>query len=560
MSLVGRWRIALVAGAMMLSWSAPIMAGSAVDVPDKHWAAASVEKLIERGVIKLDPKGKFQGGKALTRYEMAELVHRTLEQMDEVHAAMMSKDDANELKQLVRDLADEIVELRAGRDEDQVARDALMKDWEEFKKEHATKIKKLEETRSSIKWTGNSRFRYQHTQVDDGAKGKGSTRRNGQNIRLDGRIPVDPSMFMHFRLRVEQPMRRLGDNAGGTSTDNGSTFHLQYLYLDKKDVLGGDWRIGRQYDGIGNNFLFVDYYDGFTYKAKMGHDKRWGFTGILLSQNTANTVAKSHGHHANILSVDYTFPKNHNLALSRYENNAESDKFGVVGSKERWGAIDIKGKFTDKWEYFGTYAVYDNQFGENDVTASKPAYLRGDTDNCGVIAAIKYLPNKKFNIQGMWTRQLDNFRAFDVLTDLYYLEIPYHPLEHTLNALSLTAQIPGFATPQGTLVGWPNRAAPAGGVAEGRPAMGAYLQDIHGFQDMQLHGEYALRSNLKLVVVGDWLKKAKSSYAYPDATAVTARLRYKYNPNHTIELRGIRVVVDNGRSANDLRTEYYIKF
>jgi hypothetical protein len=228
MNLVGRWKVALVAGAMMVSLCAPIQAGTAVDVPDKHWAAASVEKLIERGVIKLDPKGKYLGSKALTRYEMAELVHRTLEQMDDVHAAMMSKEDANELKQLVRDLADEIVELRSGRDEDQVARDALKKEWEEFKKEHVTKIKKLEETRSSIKWSGNTRFRYQHTQVDNGAGGKGSTRKNGQNIRLDGRIPVDPSMFIFTRIRVDQPMRRDAD-AAATTADGGSNFRLQYL-------------------------------------------------------------------------------------------------------------------------------------------------------------------------------------------------------------------------------------------------------------------------------------------------------------------------------------------
>ena len=55
------------------------------DVKPDHWAYAAVEDLAKKGLIKgYPPDGKFLGGRTLTRYEMATIIKRILDRMDEI--------------------------------------------------------------------------------------------------------------------------------------------------------------------------------------------------------------------------------------------------------------------------------------------------------------------------------------------------------------------------------------------------------------------------------------------------------------------------------------------
>src|SRR5437764_1447244 len=76
--------IALVATAPLLAVGA-----RAQDVPSDvkpdHWAYAAVEDLAKKGLIKgYPPDGKFLGGRTLTRYEMATIIKRVIDRMDEI--------------------------------------------------------------------------------------------------------------------------------------------------------------------------------------------------------------------------------------------------------------------------------------------------------------------------------------------------------------------------------------------------------------------------------------------------------------------------------------------
>ena len=71
--------------------AAPILSGSAgaqdvpQDVKPDHWAYAAVEDLAKKGLIKgYPPDGKFLGGRTLTRYEMATILKRVLDRMDDL--------------------------------------------------------------------------------------------------------------------------------------------------------------------------------------------------------------------------------------------------------------------------------------------------------------------------------------------------------------------------------------------------------------------------------------------------------------------------------------------
>jgi hypothetical protein len=55
------------------------------DVKPDHWAYAAVEDLAKKGLIKgYPPDGRFLGGRTLTRYEMATILKRILDRMDDM--------------------------------------------------------------------------------------------------------------------------------------------------------------------------------------------------------------------------------------------------------------------------------------------------------------------------------------------------------------------------------------------------------------------------------------------------------------------------------------------
>src|SRR3954453_613968 len=69
--------------------SLPVTAVCAQDTPPDikpdHWAYAAVEDLAKKGLIKgYPPDGRFLGGRTLTRYEMATIIKRILDRMDDI--------------------------------------------------------------------------------------------------------------------------------------------------------------------------------------------------------------------------------------------------------------------------------------------------------------------------------------------------------------------------------------------------------------------------------------------------------------------------------------------
>ena len=53
--------------------------GSLADVPKDHWSYAAIDMLVQDGIIEGNPDGTFEGGRAMSRYEMAAIVARAVE-------------------------------------------------------------------------------------------------------------------------------------------------------------------------------------------------------------------------------------------------------------------------------------------------------------------------------------------------------------------------------------------------------------------------------------------------------------------------------------------------
>jgi len=53
------------------------------DVPKDHWAADSVQKLADKGIVKGYPDNTYKGDKPVTRYELAATLQRMIEYIEQ---------------------------------------------------------------------------------------------------------------------------------------------------------------------------------------------------------------------------------------------------------------------------------------------------------------------------------------------------------------------------------------------------------------------------------------------------------------------------------------------
>ena len=94
----------------VLIFSSTVGAINLKDVPKEHWAYKSVKRLVEKGYLTLYEDGTFSGEKKVTRYELAVLVARML---DNINQGKKETDiqDVERLRQLSVEFRDELVEV-----------------------------------------------------------------------------------------------------------------------------------------------------------------------------------------------------------------------------------------------------------------------------------------------------------------------------------------------------------------------------------------------------------------------------------------------------------------
>lgn len=93
---------AAIAGALTVAFAVPAFANAFSDVPVKHWAYDSVNKLAQAGVVDGYGDGTFRGDKTMTRYEMAQIVAKAMNKTG------ISAGDKATLEQLEKEFASEL--------------------------------------------------------------------------------------------------------------------------------------------------------------------------------------------------------------------------------------------------------------------------------------------------------------------------------------------------------------------------------------------------------------------------------------------------------------------
>lgn len=79
-----KWTAAMAAGLLLLGAAGPSHAqGKFPDVSPDHWAFQTVEDLANAGLVLGYPDGRFLGNRTLTRYEMATIIKRVVDNLSE---------------------------------------------------------------------------------------------------------------------------------------------------------------------------------------------------------------------------------------------------------------------------------------------------------------------------------------------------------------------------------------------------------------------------------------------------------------------------------------------
>ena len=84
-------KLASLAAAMALTavmgGTAMAAEGSLADVPKDHWSYEAVNQLVKDGIIEGMPDGTYAGDRAISRYEMAVIVARATDKMEQANIA-----------------------------------------------------------------------------------------------------------------------------------------------------------------------------------------------------------------------------------------------------------------------------------------------------------------------------------------------------------------------------------------------------------------------------------------------------------------------------------------
>jgi len=183
--------VASLAAAMVLGVAGTSFAASNpfTDVPANSWAYASVQKLVQAGIIDGEGNGKFDGSRVITRYEMATMVAKAMSKEDKANAMQKA-----ELNKLEVEFADELQKI-------------------------GVRVDALEKNQANLKFAGNLTLRDTDKDFVNSGNNTGNGDVNRYRLRLDATATVDENTTAGFRIVTVDPLQNpLGTNGLPTNT------------------------------------------------------------------------------------------------------------------------------------------------------------------------------------------------------------------------------------------------------------------------------------------------------------------------------------------------------
>lgn len=222
------------------------------DVPLDHWAYDAVNKLAEDGIIDGYGDTNFGGDKPITRYEMAQLVEKAMQNQENARAV------------------------------DKAAIEKLQKEFDsELKGEVQSLRKDVDDLKGRMGWYGDARMRYFANKDQKGNNGKSSNGETSQfekrlrlgfwanpaeNLTVDGRLKYEDKSWQ----RSHWTNGHQNFNSWDNSYDNQNSLRLDKLSLNWEHA-GTKASIGRTEVKLGEGLIWWEnQVDGAYVKHQFG--------------------------------------------------------------------------------------------------------------------------------------------------------------------------------------------------------------------------------------------------------------------------------------------------
>ena len=345
---------ALLLGTMGTSFAA---SNPFTDVPRGHWAYDAVEQLRQDGVIEGYGDGTYRGERTITRYEMAQMIARAMDQFDEQVKGLAGQ------KPVVQNVG-----------ADKAMLDRLAAEFHDELESLGVRVSNLEKYSDKITWGGKIEYTYTSDRRDkDGNGHKTKTNDNHYVFRLEPNAEINDHWSAHARIDIDGDMKH---DATGDKDDNGDfdgkvsgkrvwaqgdydNFTIKAgkfeFYPNEKGLVFDDELSGGQ----------LDYHAGdFTVTALGGRlDMEDSQLADALGTTNGDDVANVWG-----VNLQYAHPTGFELGAGYYQLTSDMLALGVLKNGNVVTAGDDKSKiwsvntgynFTDKAKLWGSYARFD---------------------------------------------------------------------------------------------------------------------------------------------------------------------------------------------------------
>ncbi|TWH48085.1 S-layer homology domain-containing protein [Sporomusa sp. KB1] len=329
-----------------------------VDVPAKHWAYDSINKLAQAGVISGYGDGTYQGNKTLTRYEVATIVAKAMANSDKADAATQKEIDA-----LKAEFGAELNNL-------------------------GVRVDNLEKNSSKVKFTGTIRARYDYQDKADTTNPDIDRTNERTRLRLNMEAPIAENVTFHGRYESQ--------SAWGSSA--GSEAKLRQAYINGKLGEVG-YSFGRQPIWLGQGMIA---------------DITGNCDGLLLSGgNKVKVTAGVFKYNMGIYEDDYANMKNLNYAAANIDatiNKNLNMTASYIADKNELNYKTISSGFA----YTGikNFAI-SGEYGVND--SYKANSLNKGDEAKAWFAQLKYrgAQQDKIGSSGIWVGYRSAEKGFD---------------------------------------------------------------------------------------------------------------------------------------------------
>ncbi len=405
----------LLALAVAMSVTAVAAANPFSDVPARHWAYDSVEKLTKAGIVDGYEDGTFRGERTMTRYEMAQIIARALAK---VPTATGGNDAAMkaELDKLSVEFAKELKNL-------------------------GVRVTALENQKSAnVKFSGDMRLRYRTS--EDGDLGVHNTQDQRVRLQVEGKVNDNWSLVSRFEAvnnlreidgsRSDVTMDKMfakgqyGDF--GVKLGRFDTFQAYGIFMD--DYMEGaevSWSNDKIYAALragkygkiqaDTGLSGVGYEDNYT--AYVGE---LGFLNVVKGLNIRGAYSHFDSDETSggvwEAGADYTFG-NSGLKLTAAAADTTSD-LSVKGDDDTiWFAqVDYKGAKKSEKNSWGAFVGYrdfqDNSNATLQTTfnnAGKGWYVGGSFTPATNVVLKAWYENMKPEVSGKNDKSRDYIRA-----------------------------------------------------------------------------------------------------------------------------------------------------